>query len=125
MKEQVNRFFVKHKIWIEDNTGEGILGDGKWELLKAINRTGSLKTAICEMGWGYRSTWDKLRHMEEKLGFKLIEKSRGGTGGGGQTKLTPEGEQIVECFRKLHDEVDELLKEPLQKFLNMLNENKK
>jgi len=123
-----NSLKVRHKIWLENEMGEGILGDGKWELLKIISRTGSLKMAIEEMGWGYRSTWDKLKIVEERLGFKLIDKSRGGTGGGGQTQLTEEGALIVTYFQQLHDETEELLKKPVEKFfkkIQKLNTNKK
>ena len=123
-----NSLKVRHKIWLENENGEGILGDGKWELLKIISRTDSLKTAIEEMGWGYRSTWDKLKIIEERLGFKLIEKSRGGSGGGGQTQLTKEGTLIIEYFQQLHDETEELLKQPIEKFflkIQKLNINEK
>ena len=116
MEKKLN-YKVKHKIWIESENGEGILGDGKWELLKIINSTASLKVAIEEMGWGYRSTWTKLKAIEGKLNFKIIEKSRGGSGGGGYTKLTKEGEQLVEHFQKLHDEIDSIIKKPIEDFL--------
>jgi len=107
---------VKYKIWLENMQGESLFGDGKWELLCAIDETGSLKEAIEKMGWGYRSTWNKLRTLEEKLGFKLIEKSRGGTGGGGQTVLTEKGKQFVEIFRQIHKDSDDEFEKISKKF---------
>jgi len=97
---------VKYKIWIENAEGESLFGDGKLELLVAIEETGSLKAAIEKMGWGYRSTWNNLQLLEQKLGFQIIEKSRGGTGGGGQTVLTSKGKQFVEIFRQIHKDSD-------------------
>jgi len=123
MKIKLN-YKIKHKIWIENEKGEGILGDGKWELLKIIHDTASLKTAIEKMGWGYRSTWTKLKNIENKLNFKIIEKSRGGIGGGGYTKLTKEGELLVEHFQKLHNEIDSIIKKPVEDFLSRIEKIK-
>jgi molybdate transport system regulatory protein len=114
---------VKYKIWIENSEGESLFGDGKWELLIAIEETGSLKEAIEKMGWGYRSTWNKLQALEQKLGFQIIEKSRGGTGGGGQTVLTTKGKQFVDIFRKIHEESDaefEKISKKFNKFISKL-----
>ena len=116
MEKKLN-YIINHKIWIENENGEGILGDGKWEFLKIIHATASLKIAIQEMGWGYRSTWTKLKQIEKRLGFNIIEKSRGGSGGGGYTKLTKEGEKLVEYFQKLHDDIDLIIKKPIEEFL--------
>jgi len=123
MNNNIN-YKIKHKIWIENENGEGILGDGKWELLKIIHTTASLKTAIEEMGWGYRSTWTKLKNIENKLGFNIIEKSRGGSGGGGYTKLTKEGEQLVEHFQNLHNKIDSIIKKPISDFLDKIEKMK-
>ena len=76
------------------------------------------------MGWGYRSTWTKLKNIENKLDFKIIEKSRGGIGGGGYTKLTKEGEELVECFQNLHDEIDLIIRKPIENFLKKIEKIK-
>jgi len=112
---------INHKIWLENQDGEGILGDGKWELLKLIKSTGSLKKAIDEMGWAYRSTWNKLKKMEDRLGFKLIERTRGGVGGGGQTELTQNGLLIVQYFEELHLQSQHAMKLPINNFLKKIN----
>lgn len=96
---------LKYKFWIETETGEGILGEGKWQLLKAIRETGSLNAAVDKMGLAYRQTWDKLKKIEEQLGFKLIERSRGGAKGG-STVLTQKGERIVSFFDHLYEKTE-------------------
>lgn len=113
---------IKYKIWLENEEGLGVLGDGKWELLKMISATGSLKESIDAMGWRYRSTWNRLRTIEKRLGFQIIERGRGGSGGGGFTRLTPEGEKMVEYFHLLHDEVDQMIEKPVKNFLKKINE---
>lgn len=109
---------LNYKFWIETQSGMSILGEGKWMLLKSIRDTGSLKAAVEEMGYTYRQTWENLKIIEEKLGFKLIEKSRGGEKGG-QTVLTIKGEKIVEFFDHLYAEVEPQIQ---QSFNNMMEE---
>lgn len=94
------------KIWIETAEGQNIFGDGKYKLLKTIEKTGSLKLAIEELGLSYRKTWDKLKKIEETLGFKVVDTTRGGRDGG-STQITPEGKTLVLAFEKFHQGLDE------------------
>lgn len=100
----------KHKFWIEDQDGVSILGDGKYKLLKTIQETGSFKHAVEKLDLSYRKTWDKIRLIEEKLGYPILETRQGGSTGG-TTKLTPEGKKLMETFEKLHSLCDPDFKE--------------
>jgi molybdate transport system regulatory protein len=104
---------LKYKIWLETEDKDGVLGDGKWYLLKAIDETGCLNDAIKKLGLSYRKTWDNLVKIEETLGFKLLEKQRGGASGG-QTTLTKEGKAIVRAFDKFHEKYDDIISTGLQ-----------
>ena len=73
---------LNYKFWFETTDNKGILGDGKWKLLKLIEQTGSLKLAIEQSGLTYRKTWNNLRKIEKLLGFPILETSRGGAEGG-------------------------------------------
>lgn len=119
----MNLYRIKYKIWLESTDGESLFGDGKWELLCAIEETGSLKSAIEKMNWGYRATWNKLRTIEARLGFKIIEKSRGGSGGGGQTVLTEQGKKLVEIFRQIHKDSDAEFEKISKKFNELLKKS--
>ncbi len=119
----MDTYRIKYKIWLESSDGESLFGDGKWELLCAIDETGSLKSAIEKMNWGYRATWNKLRTIEARLGFKIIEKSRGGSGGGGQTVLTEQGRNLVEIFRQIHKDSDEEFEKISEKFNVLLKKS--
>jgi len=121
MPETTSHLQLKYKFWIESNDQVSILGEGKWILLKAIRDTGSLKAAVDQMGYAYRQTWDNLKKIEEKLGFKLIEKSRGGATGG-QTVLTAKGEELVSFFEKLYNQVDPVIQQHLTGLQDELNE---
>jgi molybdate transport system regulatory protein len=72
------------------------------------------------MGLSYRQTWTKLKEIEEKLGFPIIEKSRGGAEGG-HTSLTPQGEKIVEFFDKVYSKFEPRVKDIFSKLVQDLN----
>ena len=101
----------------EDNVG--ILGDGKWQLLKAIRDEGSLKGAIEKQKLSYRKTWGNLKKIEKLLGFPLIKPSRGGNEKG-NTVLTKEGYVVVEAFDSFHREFDEKIQTAFQSMMEKL-----
>ena len=51
-----NKIKPEYKIWLSTETGEGIMGDGKWQILKAIEKKGSLMAACDALGLTYRRT---------------------------------------------------------------------
>jgi len=109
------KYVLKFKIWLETADGKGILGDGKWELLKLIREEGSLMAAVDKKGYSYRKTWNKLKDIEIKLGFKIMQKTRGGASGG-STVLTRDGEKLVAAFDNLHKNLDGLIKNAFSEF---------
>lgn len=109
-----------YKIWLSSQDGKGIMGDGKWKILKAIEELGSLKAATVALGITYRRTWGDLKEIEEMIGFPLLDKSRGGKEGG-NTTLTPEGRKLVEAFDQFHDEIDGVIEQAFQTFRQKLN----
>ena len=116
LKKQKNELKLCYKIWIENNKNEGILGDGKWLLLKTIEQEGSITAATEKLGWSYRKTWNSLKKIEQMLGFSIIKKNRGGAEGG-STELTDEGKKIVSAFEKFHSEIDGVIKKAFEKLL--------
>lgn len=110
---------LKYKIWLETDDKEGVLGDGKWKLLKTIDETGCLNEAMKKLGLSYRKTWDNLVKIEESLGFKIVEKQRGGSSGG-NTVLTKEGKAIVDAFDHFHENYDEMITKALDETLNRM-----
>jgi molybdate transport repressor ModE-like protein len=108
----MNTFSFRYKIWLETADG-GVLGDGKWRLLKTIHETGSLKEAMQRHGLTYRKTWDNLNKIEQMLGFPIISSQRGGKEGG-KTTLTEQGKAIVKAFDDFHESYDELITKALQ-----------
>ena len=118
---QSKELTIKYKIWLETDEKEGVLGYGKWRLLKTIHQTGSLKEAMKIHGLSYRKTWNNLNKIEETLGFQIIERKRGGKEGG-KTTLTSQGKAIVNAFDKFYDKYDKLISEALLEVLNEINQ---
>ncbi len=111
-----------YKIWLSTNDDQGILGDGKWQILKAIEKHGSLTAATRALGITYRRTWGDLKKIEEMLGFAVLEKERGGKAGG-KSSLTPEGRILVEAFDEFHEKVDVLIEKAFEAFRAKVNQN--
>ncbi len=117
----MNELKIKFKIWLETDDHDGILGDGKCKLLKTISETGSLKAAMEKHNLTYRKTWDNLNKIEKFLGFSIIERQRGGQKGG-ETKLTAQGQAIVDAFDKFHEKYDQVISQALQETLNEIRQ---
>lgn len=119
MENQLLKLKLNFKFWIEDSSEISILGNGKWQLIQAIEETGSLKEAFDKLGLSYRKTWNNLKKIEQRLGFPLIETKRGGTEKGGSI-LTPEAKKLIDAISKIHAQI-EIVKQTLsEQFQNEL-----
>ncbi|MBO0439553.1 molybdate transport system regulatory protein [Enterococcus sp. DIV0212c] len=78
-------------------TNRIFFGPGVVELLQRISQTGSLNTAAKQMRMSYNKAWRMIKKAEEELGYPLINKSVGGSNGGGST-VTSQGKHLTEKF---------------------------
>jgi molybdate transport system regulatory protein len=90
------------KVWLEDDEGRLLLGDGRLKILAAIQSTGSLSAAARELNMSYRAAWGKIRATEKRMGIRLVEGVAGGPSHGGAT-LTPAGRKLLEAFESFHE----------------------
>jgi molybdate transport system regulatory protein len=120
--KELSRINLHYKIWMSDRDDQGILGDGKWKILKLIEQKGSLKAACDELNYTYRRTWGNMKKIEKFFGFPLLEKHRGGSDGG-NTVLTKEGKKLVRAFDTFHAKVDSVIQEGFESFLSDLKED--
>ena len=93
------------KLWFSAPGTEGVFGDGKWRLLQAIDREGSLRAATDALQISYRKAWGDLRKAEGYLGVRFVERRRGGAGGG-QAYLTEEGHAWVAAYTRLRAKLE-------------------
>lgn len=82
------------KVWLEDEEGRLLLGDGRLRILEAVESTGSLSAAARKLGMSYRAAWGKIRATEKRMGITLVEGVSGGARHGGAT-LTPAARDLL------------------------------
>jgi len=96
------------KLWISCDDAEGVFGDGRWRLLRAIMKEGSLKAATQSLKISYRKAWGDLQKTEKHLGKRFVEKHRGGAGGG-EAILAPAGEAWFKAYTQFRLDVEDVI----------------
>ena len=94
----------KIKIWVVFG-GRVKFGDGRADLLERVERLGSFKKAVGEMGMSYRAAWGYFRELERVAGVRLLERRAGGGPGGG-SHLTGEGKRFLARYRRFRRGLD-------------------
>ena len=115
-KKAAGPFNVRSKVWIENDEGEVVLGPGRYRILEAVQRLGSLQAAAKELGMGYKALWARITATERRLGHALLIKNRSGS------RLTSEAEDLMKRYLRMtrlvateSDEVFEwIIKEALE-----------
>ncbi|OPX93219.1 MAG: Bacterial regulatory helix-turn-helix protein, lysR family [Syntrophorhabdus sp. PtaU1.Bin002] len=98
---------INYDIWFSN---EGKVFDEKcFAILQAVEETGSLNKAAQEMNLPYCSVFRIVRRGEEKLGFTLLERRRGGSRGGG-SRLTPKAKEFMARYKSFNDDVSETVR---------------
>lgn len=103
---------IRHKVWLD--FGGRAFGDGPARLLAGVQKTGSLRKAAAELGMSYNKAWRIVHAAEQRLNFSLLDRSVGGSLGGG-SHLTPEAKDLMERYGALLADADQALEEVFQK----------
>lgn len=89
-------------------------GPGTARLLALVEKTGSIQEACTQMEISYSKGSRIIKNTEKELGFKLLERWTGGSGGGG-SRLTSEGRRLLggyeELTRKVQKSAEEIFGE--------------
>ena len=110
---------ARFKLWLSSKEAEGVFGDGKWRLLKAIETEGSLKSASESLRISYRKAWGDLKKAERYLNTALVKKQRGGEGGGG-SDLAVQGEKWVKAYGKFRGDIEKAVEKAYKKYIKEL-----
>lgn len=86
---------IHSKIWIEDEDGNVLFGEGRSRILEAVERLQSLQKAAVELKMSYRAVWGRIKASEERLGQPLV--AREGRG----SRLTPYAQDLLHRYRQL------------------------
>jgi molybdate transport system regulatory protein len=110
---------VKIRLWLTDEAGEGFLGEGRYRLLCAIGRLGSLQRAARELGISYRKAWGDIQSVERHVGFAVLKRQRGGRSGG-ESSLTEQAKWLLESYSKIQTEAEKMVRRRWQTRLKQL-----
>ncbi len=98
-RNPARRLALHGAVWIAVGD-ETLAGSERFGLLRAIASEGSITRAAKAHGISYKAAWDAVAAMNALAGEALVERSVGGRGGG-STRLTPRGRQLVERFAEI------------------------
>jgi molybdate transport system regulatory protein len=87
------------KLWMVNEKGEAVFGNGLAELLEEIDRKHSVLEAANQLKMSYRYALHRLTLAEERLGESLVTRVRGGAKGGGSSEVTDFGKDLVKRYR--------------------------
>lgn len=90
------------KLYLVDQRGERVFGEGPFRLLQAVEATGSLRGAAQSMHMAYTKALKMLRRVEQEVGYPLTQRSVGGRDGGG-SRLTEEGKELLSRYERYRD----------------------
>lgn len=77
-------------------------------LLEKVAELGSITAAARAIGISYKGAWEAIEALNNLSERPLVERSVGGSGGGG-TRLTAHGEQVLALLRDMEGELQGLL----------------
>ena len=116
----MGKFRPRFKLWLNAKDVKGAFGDGKWRLLKAIEKEGSLNAACKSLQISYRKAWGDLNKAEQCLGVELVSRQRGGSRGG-QTGLTVEGKSWLKAYSKFRGDIEKMIEAAYRKHIKSLD----
>ena len=105
-RPQAGRIGIRTKVWLTLGSGTRFC-DGKVELLQAVDRLGSLRSAAASIEMSYRHAWGMLRELDEAAGFSFLERAAVGTGP--RLRLTEGGRHFIDEYRRFTAPLDRLV----------------
>lgn len=100
---------IKSKCWVEED-GEKFYGPGPNELIKHIQKEGSLSKASGQMNMSYKKAWDLVQRLNSNSEDTWVILKKGGQQGGG-AEVTPHAIKAVQEYDKLEQKMKELLEQ--------------
>lgn len=110
-----NDVFLRYQLWLSAVSGEGIIDESQYLMLRTIEKEGSLKAAAEKLGTSYRKAWGDIKKAEKLLGYDLTDKHRGGKDGG-KSIITDKAKNLLQAYDVLHKKMDEAIDNAYSEF---------
>jgi molybdate transport system regulatory protein len=90
---------LRSSQWIVDEHNNIIIGNGRAEILKNIEQTGSINQTAKVMKMSYKAVWSKIKATEKHLDTRIVHTDRKEG-----SHLSREGKELLEKYRRLKEE---------------------
>lgn len=93
------------KLFLEDE-GRFVFGPGRANLLRSIERLGSLHKAAQHLGMSYRRAWGRIKNLEQALDVELL---RNEPGMGNAKGLTDDARELLAWYTEYESRIAAVL----------------
>lgn len=90
---------LRSSQWIVDEHNNIIIGEGRAEILKNIEKTGSINQTAKVMKMSYKAVWSKIKATEKYLNTTIVHTDRKEG-----SRLSREGKELLEKYKRLKEE---------------------
>ena len=90
---------LRSSQWIVNEHNNIIIGEGRAEILKNIEQTGSINQTAKVMKMSYKAVWSKIKASEKHLDTRIVHTDRKEG-----SRLSREGKELLEKYRRLKEE---------------------
>lgn len=95
---------LRFELGLQMTVTEPFFSASSAQLLELIEQTGSIQTASSCMHISYTTAWKTVNHIEQQLGFAILERTAGGSDGGG-SRLTGQGQRFLAAYQVFQSRV--------------------
>lgn len=107
---------IRPQIQVRLTAIQPFYGPGVQQLLNWIGQTGSLQEACLHMDISYSKGRKMVKQLEQQLGFPVVQRWTGGSGGGGSV-LTKKGRNLMDAYEKMVASVQDFTDQAYQKYM--------
>ena len=90
---------LRSSQWIVNEHNHIIIGEGRAEILRNIEQTGSINQTAKVMKMSYKAVWSKIKATEKHLDTRIVHTDRKEG-----SRLSKEGKELLENYRRLKEE---------------------
>ena len=90
---------LRSSQWIVNEHNHIIIGEGRAEILRNIEKTGSINQTAKLMKMSYKAVWSKIKATEKHLETRIVHTDRKEG-----SRLSEEGKELLEKYGRLKQE---------------------
>lgn len=107
---------IRPQIQVRLTASEPFYGPGVQQLLGWIGQTGSLQEACVHMDISYSKGRKMIKQLEQQLGFPVVQRWTGGSGGGGSV-LTEKGRKLIDAYERMVASIQDFTDQAYQQYM--------